>query len=158
MGKVKWLSDDEQEAWRAFMWMKAVLDEELDRQLQREAGMPHAYYMILAMLSEASDQALRMSDLASILKASPSRVSHAVTKLERLGWVVRESAADDGRVSYAVLTKSGFAVLKAAAPSHVATVRQAIFDHLSRAQVAQLKQISTQILDALDAGPVFNHE
>ena len=85
----KWLDDDEQAAWRSYLMTSQLLFEALDRQMQRDAGMPHAYYILLAMLSEQPDRALTMSQLARIVGYSPSRLSHAVARLEEQGWVRR---------------------------------------------------------------------
>ena len=64
----------------------------LDRQLQRDADMPHAYFEVLVRLSEAPDRSLRMSELADLTLSSRSRLSHAVARLEERGWVVRTPA------------------------------------------------------------------
>jgi len=47
----RWLDPDEQRTWRAYLTASRVLMDTLDRELQREAGMPHAYYEILVQLS-----------------------------------------------------------------------------------------------------------
>ncbi len=145
----RWLSDDEQRAWRAYLVASSRLHEALDRQLQRDADMPHAYYQILAMLSEAPDESLRMSDLADVLQISSSRLSHAVSRLEGLGWVRRDPDPDDRRVSHACLTDAGRAALTAAAPGHVATVAELLFDRISEDQVRQLFEISSAMLEVL---------
>ncbi len=144
----RWLDDDEQAIWRAYLATVQLVDEALDRQLQRDAGMPHAYYMLLAMLSEAPGRSLRMSDLAAVTHSSQSRVSHAVSRLEELGWVHREPSPDDRRGSVAVLTDTGYEVLAKAAPGHVEAVRQALFDPLTAAQVRQLGRICEAVLEA----------
>lgn len=138
----RWLDDEEQQAWRAFLRAASRIDEALDRQLQRDAGMPHTYYQVLAMLSEAPGRSLRMSELAGLTTSSPSRLSHAVARLEEKGWVRREPHPTDRRGAVAVLTDDGWDVLVAAAPGHVAAVREAVFDRLSRQQVRQLLAMS----------------
>lgn len=146
----RWLDETEQQAWRAFLAYVARLDDELDRQLQRDAGMPHAYYQVLAMLSEAPGRTMRMSELAQVTLSSPSRLSHAVARLEEKGWVRRERHPTDRRGALAVLTDDGFAALVAAAPGHVAAVRRALFDRLEPAQVRQLRSIFTALADDSD--------
>lgn len=133
-----WLTDGEQRTWRALLAFVARLDRDLDRQLQQDAGMPHAYYMVLAMLSEAPGHRLRMSDLAEITASSPSRLSHAVARLEDKGWVRRERHPTDRRGSLAVLTEDGLNTVRAVAPGHVAAVRAAVFDRLTTAEVLRL--------------------
>jgi DNA-binding MarR family transcriptional regulator len=142
----RWLDPDEQAAWRAFVAAALLLFDQLDRELQRDAGLSHASYAILARLSEAPDRALRMSDLAERSQSSRSRLSHAITRLESAGWVRRETCPSDRRGTLAVLTDAGYAVLAAAAPGHVAGVRAHVFDQLTPDQVGHLRQISEALL------------
>jgi DNA-binding MarR family transcriptional regulator len=142
----RWLDAEEQRTWLALLAAINLLDEDLDRQLQRDSGMPHAYYMALAALSDSPGRRMRMSDLASINHASPSRLTHAVNRLVAAGWLRRERCRSDRRVVYAVLTDEGFEVLKAAAPGHVEAVRASLFDQLTAQQVCQLREISETLL------------
>jgi DNA-binding MarR family transcriptional regulator len=148
----RWLNDEEQRTWRAFLHASRALWDTLDRELQRDAGMPHAYYEILVRLSEAPNRMLRMSDLAVATSSSRSRLSHAVSRLEEYGWVRREDCPTDRRGQLAVLTDQGFSVLAGAAHGHVEGVRTHLFDQLTPEQVAQLRQISEAMLDHLDPG------
>ncbi len=142
----RWLSDTEQRAWRAYIESSKILFDALDRQLQREAGLPHAYFEILVRLSEADGRAMRMSELADRTLSSRSRLSHAVARLEERGWVTREECATDRRGQIASLTAAGFDVLAAAAPGHVETVRGFVIDALTSAQLAQLTAIGETIV------------
>lgn len=146
----RWLSGDEQRAWRALLRATAVLDRDLERQVQRDAGMPLTYYVALAMLSEAPGRRLRMSELAEITSSTPSRLSHAVSRMEERGWVRRETCPTDRRGQLAVLTDAGHAALVAAAPGHVEQVRASIFDRLDPDQVAQLTRIMESVADPAD--------
>ncbi|MEV6616555.1 MarR family transcriptional regulator [Streptomyces sp. NPDC051051] len=148
----RWLSPEEQRAWRAYIAGYLLLEDAIDRQLQQEAGMPHAYYSILAHLSEAPERRLRMTDLAEHLKATRSRLTYAVTRLEKDGLVRREDCRSDKRGSVAVLTDAGMAVLESAAPGHVETVRGLLFDRLTPEQVGQLEEIFTQVARGLQGG------
>src|SRR5881296_1641901 len=147
----RWLSADEQRAWRAYLRASRLLGDALEAQLQRDSGMPHAYYEILVRLSEAPERSLRMTELAGRTGSSRSRLSHAVARLEDRGWVRRASCPSDRRGQLAVLTDDGFAALEAAAPGHVERVRAALLDPLTPAQVDQLHRISDRIADALEA-------
>ncbi|CNE05733.1 MarR family transcriptional regulator [Mycobacterium tuberculosis] len=150
MTETRWLDDEEQETWRAFLWTSRLLNEALDRQLQRDSGMPHAYYMILAMLSEAPGRALTMTALAEIVHSSPSRLSHAVNRLEEAGWVSRYKHDGDRRTTIAQLTDEGHAVLEKAAPGHVTEVRRHLFDPLTRDQMLQFRDTLHALLSSLD--------
>jgi DNA-binding MarR family transcriptional regulator len=149
----RWLTDAEQRTWRAFLEATQRLNLQLDRELWQQAGMPLAYYQILAMLSEAPDRTLRMSDLAHRTWSSRSRLSHAVDRLEENGWVRRVRCPTDKRGSFAVLTDAGFATLQAAAPAHVDSVRRHLFDQLSPDQVRALGEISARIASQLASAP-----
>jgi len=141
-----WLSDDERDAWIRLVGVFIKLPAALDAQLQRDAGVSHFEYMVLSRLSEASDHTLRMSDLAVLANGSLSRLSHVVTRLERRGWVRRESCPGDGRYTNAVLTEDGWAKVQATAPGHVAAVRSLVIDALHPEQVEQLRDISQAIV------------
>jgi len=148
---VRWLTPNELNAWLAYVATTNLLDGALDRQLQRESGMPMAYYLILAMLSDVPGRTLRMSDLAAVTQSSQSRLSHAVGKLEHNGWVRRTPCPDDRRSTLAQLTDAGFAALAAAAPGHVQAVRKLVFDRLTAEQVCQLREIFSAVLAGLTA-------
>ncbi len=146
MAETRWLSACEQEIWRAFMTAVEGLTDQFARQLQRDSGMPYTYYEILVALSEAPERMLRMSELADRCLSSRSRLSHAVSRLEERGWVRRQVCPEDGRGQLAVLTDEGFAALEAAAPVHVESVRTNLFDQLSPAQVAALRDLGETLL------------
>lgn len=149
--EVRWLSPAEQETWRAFLAATRLLYDELERQLQEEAGIPRTYFEILVTLSEAPNRTVRMRDLADLTRSSKSRLSHAVSRLEEMGWVERLSCPTDGRGALAHLTDKGFDVLAAAAPGHAAAVRRHVFDRITPEQSADLGRILAVIRDGLDA-------
>jgi DNA-binding MarR family transcriptional regulator len=151
MAEPRWLDADEQRTWRSFLGATHLLFDRLDRELQRDAGIPHAYYEILVWLSEAPERCLRMSDLARRTRSSRSRLSHAVARLEERGWVSRRDCATDKRGQIAALTDDGHAALTAAAPGHVEGVRSHLFDALTPEQIHQLRQISEAIMRPLAA-------
>ncbi len=140
---------EQQRAWRAFLGATRLLEDALDRQLQRDAGLPHAYYQLLAMLSEAPGRSMRMSDLAALTQSSQSRLSHAVRRLEEAGWIERARDSGDRRVINARLTDAGMTVVEEAAPGHVEAVRTAVFDPLSDEQVRQLLAICEAVIPGL---------
>lgn len=146
MTETRWLSDQEQQSWRAFIDGCRALFDVLDRQLQAESNLPHAYFEILIPLSEEPGRALRMSELAERARSSRSRLSHAVARLEERGWVRRTDCPTDKRGQLAELTEKGFAVVQAAAPGHVQAVREYLIDQLSSEQVGALGEIGDIML------------
>jgi len=146
----RWLDDEEQRTWRAWLTVAELLPRELDAQLQRDAGISHAAYVVLAMLSESPSRSRRMSDLARRANQSQSRLSHTVARLENRGWVRRERSTEDGRGNLAVLTDAGWDVVRSVAPGHVAAVRTAMFDPLTGEQTKALGDVLQTIAQRLD--------
>lgn len=145
----RWLDDDEQRAWRRLAAVVLKLPTELERQLQRDAGMSHFEYWVMALLSEAPDHTLRLSHLAGQANASLSRLSHVVTRLEDRGWVRRAPCPEDARATLGVLTDEGLAKVQEAAPGHVDAVRRLVFDQLDADDVADLERVCGAIADRL---------
>lgn len=150
MDQPRWLTDEEQRAWRALAGVILKLPAELEHDLQRDAGLSHIEYWVMALLSEAPERRLQLSHLAAQANASLSRLSHVVTRLDRRGYVVRERASDDARATFAVLTEDGCAQIEAAAPGHVATVRALVFEGLSGDDVGELERLCVSIAGRLD--------
>ena len=148
-GGPRWLTDEEQRVWRAYVDATTLLEDHLDRQLQRDAGMPHVYYGLLVKLAEAPRRRLRMTELAKDAKITRSRLSHAVARLEKNGWVRREDCPSDKRGQFAVLTDEGVDVLRRHAPGHVDAVRQAVFDRLTPEQQKSLGEIMKIVAEGL---------
>jgi DNA-binding MarR family transcriptional regulator len=145
----RWLTDEEQRTWRAYMHAVTLLEDHLDRQLQRDAGMPHVYYGLLVGLGEATDGRLRMTELAMKAKITRSRLSHAIARLEKNGWVRREDCPSDKRGQFAVLTDQGQEVLRRTAPGHVDAVRQALFARISDEQRQTLHDVMDIVAQGL---------
>ena len=145
----RWLTAEEQRAWRALLEATQILMDHLDRGLQQDAELSQADYEIFVRLSEAPERRMRMSELADRTLFSRSRLSHAVGRMERAGWIRREHCPQDRRGTFAVLTDEGYAVLEAAAPQHVTAVRTTVFDRITPAQVGQLERIASAIRDGV---------
>jgi DNA-binding MarR family transcriptional regulator len=140
MAEPRWLSDEQQQAWRLLVEVLVRVPAALETQLQRDSAITHMGYVVLATLSERDKKVC----------ASLSRLSHVVARLEAQGWVRRERDPEDGRVQIAVLTDLGFEKVVEAAPGHAEAVQQLVFDRLTPTQVRQLVKLT----DALLATPV----
>lgn len=140
-----WLDEDEQAAWRALVGLMIRLPATLDHDLQATSGVTHFEYQVLAGLSDAPERTLRMSALAQRTEGQLPRLSQVAARLEKRGWLTRRPDPTDGRYTLATLTDEGMAFLEGAAPGHVQTVRELVFDSLTNAQVRQLREISTRI-------------
>jgi DNA-binding MarR family transcriptional regulator len=146
----RWLTDEQQKTWRSWLTASELVPRALDAQLQRDAGISHAAYIVLAMLSESPSRSRRMSDLARRANQSQSRLSHTVARLEERGWVRRQRASEDGRGNLAVLTDEGWDVVRTVAPGHVDAVREAVFAPLTDEETRVLGAALEAIVDKLD--------
>ncbi|MDI9917742.1 MarR family transcriptional regulator [Rhodococcus sp. IEGM 1379] len=136
MEATRWLSDDEQHTWRAYLDATRLLLQNLDRQLVRDAGISFTDFELLVVLSEAPDRRCRMGELADAVTTTRSGVTRAISRLVEFGWVRRVECEDDKRGMLAELTDAGAAKLAAASPGHVGEVRKNMFDLLSPRDVA----------------------
>lgn len=151
--QVRWLSEDEMRAWRAFIVGSALLEYRLNRELQEEHGLTLADYEILARLSDQPGMRMRMTQLATDVASSKSRVSHQVGRLESADLVRRESCPSDGRGILAILTERGFQVLRSAAPTHLRGVREHLVDHLTGEQQSVITAVFGGVAERLRAQP-----
>lgn len=138
METTRWLSDDEQCAWRTHLDVNRLLMHQLEKDLQ-PFGLTINDYEILVNLSESDARRMRMSDLAAATLQSKSRLSHQITRLENAELVRREHCESDRRGLYAVLTDLGSETMRKVAPHHVASVRSHFIDLLSPEQLAALR-------------------
>src|SRR4029078_11042603 len=126
----RWLTAAQLEAWQALTLLLARLPPALEAQLQCDAQRSYVEYYVLAGLSEQPDHTMRISELAGFTNAELSRLSHLITRLQKRGYVRREPDPDDGRYTNAVLTDAASPLVVAAAPGHVAAVRELVIDAL----------------------------
>ncbi|ONM46880.1 MarR family winged helix-turn-helix transcriptional regulator [Nocardia donostiensis] len=146
-----WLNPVEQRAWRAIVALLTRLPGALDTELQRESGVTHFEYWVLTLLSEEPGHRLQMSELAHRANASLSRLSHVVSKLERLGWAERTTTPGRRGVQ-AMLTDDGYKKVVEAAPGYLDSVRRLVFDGLDAGQTATLAELGEALAAQLAAG------
>ena len=146
----RWLTEDERAAWLRLAGVMLKLAPALDSQLQRDSDLTHFDYLCLAMLSETDGRTMRMSQLAAQVNASLSRLSHVIKKLETRGWVARTPCEESRRVTMVSLTEDGWQVLVKAAPGHVETVRDLVFDGLDDEDVESLERIAGHIVARIE--------
>lgn len=146
----RWLSDDEQRAWRAFVTLQAKLNAQLNRELQAESDLSLADFEVLVHLTDRDDGRVRAFELARGMLWEKSRLSHHLARMQRRGLIDRVECPEDARGSYIELTPEGRRAIEHAAPGHVATVRRLIFDQLTPDQVQALRAISETVLGQLD--------
>lgn len=144
----RWLTPEEQQAWRATVHLSQLLLRQLDRDLDAH-GLSRHDYEILVELSEAPDRRLRMTELADASSQSRSRLSHQVTRMENRGLVRRDECEGDKRGTFAVLTAEGMAAIERVAPDHVENVRRHYIDRLSPRQLEEIREAFGPIVEYL---------
>lgn len=147
----RWLTHEEQQAWRAYLRAHRELQVALDRDLA-EFGISLPEYELLSMLSEQEGDRARMSVLAELVVQSRSRVTHTAKRLEQRGWVRREPTPEDGRGVALALTPEGRRMIESAAPTHVESVRANFVDLLTPEQLAVLRDAFSQVRAHLVTG------
>jgi DNA-binding MarR family transcriptional regulator len=147
-GQPRWLTDEEQQAWRATVNLSQLLLRQLDRELA-EHGLNGRDYEILVELSEAPEHRLRMTDLADATSQSRSRLSHQVSRMEKRGLVRRDDCEGDKRGTFAVLTEAGFEIIERVAPHHVDSVRRHFVDQLTPHQLEEIRSAFQPVVDYL---------
>jgi len=154
----RWLTEAEFHAWIGYRRMRARLDLQLARDLARDSGLSAPDYDVLSTVSEAAGRRMRLSELAARMLWSKSRLSHHITRMLERGLVMREECAEDGRGSFVELTPAGWRAIQAAAPHHVASVREHFIDLLSSDEIGTLAAISDKVLRHLassaETGPI----
>lgn len=152
----RWLSEDEQRAWRGWLALSGLLQSQVGSDLLSETGLSTADYQVLVNLSEAPDRRLRMTELASRIDWSKSRLSHQFARMEARGLVTREECPSDARGAFAVLTDRGMGEIVRAAPFHVESVRRHFIDLLQPGELKQIENIAARIVDHLRTQSVGN--
>jgi DNA-binding MarR family transcriptional regulator len=148
----RWLTDDELAAWLANSAIMISLPAALDARMQRESRMTFFEYMVLSVLSEESGRTMQMSRLAERTSASLSRLSHVVGRLENRGLLTRSRIPGPGRRTNTTLTDAGYDVVVAAAPGHVAAVREYLIDSLEPRDLMALQRIGAAVDAAINHG------
>lgn len=159
MTETKWLSQEEQRAWRGFLLASRLVMDQLNRELHESHGLSLTDYAILVRLSEEPNRRLRMTDLAASSGLSKSRLSHQMSRLEARGLTTRAACPDDARGMNAELTNEGFDILSAASHIHVDGVRTHLLDLLTPEQVTGMGEWTERVVRHLDvegrSGPLL---
>lgn len=146
MGDTRWLTPEEERAWRGYRRMRTLLDLELGRDLYGESQLSEPDYDVLSTITEKPDQVWRASELAARLLWSTSRLAHHLRRMERRGLIIRGEVPDDARGATVTLSDAGCTALEAAAVGHVGSVRRHFIDLLSPVQIEALADIADQVI------------
>ncbi|SOD65939.1 DNA-binding transcriptional regulator, MarR family [Streptomyces zhaozhouensis] len=141
----RWLDEREKEAWTGLISLVLLLPGKLESPLRQEHGLTLFEYLVLSHLSEAPRRTLRMGELAFLASGSLSRLSNVVKRCEGRGWIARSPDPADGRYTLAELTDAGFALVEAAAPTHLRAVRHTVLDALNATDQKALARVAQKL-------------
>lgn len=150
VSETPWLDDREERAWRALQFMQMRLESELARQLARESGLSYPDCLVLIALTDHPDGRLRLFELGAALSWEKSRLSHQVARMADRGLVKKQKCDADRRGAYVAVTRKGRREIEAAAPGHVAMVRQLFVDVLTPEQLDVIAHAAEAVLARLD--------
>lgn len=139
------------ELWRTMRAMNEQLGRELDRQLQRDAGISQADYGILVTLFEAPERQMRTGELGQVLAWEKSRVSHQVARMEARGLVERVVCESDGRGTWVTLATEGKRALLGAMRQHATAIRESFLDELEPDEKEIMLRATARVLAKLNA-------
>lgn len=146
---VRWLSETEMRAWRSYVVSTLMLRQRLHRELAERHEVSLMDYEVLVCLSSRQDRRMRMTELASMLGSTKSRLSHQIGRMEADGVVRRVKDPEDKRGVAAELTEEGFAVLEQTAPTHVEGVRMHLIDLLTPDEQLAMGEAFSRVLEHL---------
>ncbi len=129
-----------------------TLPRQLHDDMVRAAGLTASEYTVIMNLSEAPNRQLRMADLASATGLSASRTTRLVDALQLHGLVTKRASSADGRSNLAELTSLGLTKLRSAWPSHVASVRGRVLDHIPPGTLEKAARALEAVAEQLEDG------
>lgn len=150
MSDVPWLNEREQRAWLALQLMQMRVEGELARRLAAESNLSYSDYAVLVSLTGQPDGRLRQHELGQRLAWEQSRLSHHISRMVKRGLVTKEKCPTDQRGAFVVVTEHGQSEITAAAPGHVAAVRELFIDHLTDQQLDTIADAAEAVLAAHD--------
>ena len=134
-------------AWATFLRAHARVTRALERELHDEQRMALADYDVLVQLAAVEPRRLRMGELADRLLLSRSGITRLVDRLERAGFVARETCDTDRRGAWAVLTDAGYERLREATPVHLRGVAEHFIDRIPEARLDELQETLARVID-----------
>ncbi|MDR2984867.1 MAG: MarR family transcriptional regulator [Nocardiopsaceae bacterium] len=135
-------------AWASLLRVHAALVPSLDQLVTSQTGLPLSWYDVLLELAVAPERRLLMGELSQRVVLSRTRVSRIVDELTAAGLVFKESNPEDGRSSYAVLTKKGLARYRETAPIYLAGIEREFGAHLTDAELTAVAAALNKVLSA----------
>jgi len=137
-----------QDAWRSLLAAQALIADRIDRDLGEAADMSLAEFEVLDHLAGAENHTIRMNELATLVRLSPSGLTRRFDTLVRRGLVTREACENDRRGINARLTDLGLQQHSIASVVHDRGVATYLESNLEPVDLANLQAIGTLLAEA----------
>jgi DNA-binding MarR family transcriptional regulator len=139
-----YLTDEQERIWYGLTETYDAVLTALDARLLAEHNLSLSAFEALMHTTHA-DPSISISDLADLVRLSPSQVSRIAIDLERKGLVQRRRSAADSRSTEVAVTDAGRVQLQQAAPTYLSTIRSYLFEGLGAREVKELARILERI-------------
>ena len=136
-------------AWLDLSRVYVVTRLELDRAMQRGAGISLTEGEVMYRLAFAPDHRLRMTDLADRLCMAQSGITRATDKLVERGYVARETRPDNRRTVDAVLTQAGRDAFGRSRQVYTGVIRDRFGRGMAPQDAARLRRVLRDALERI---------
>ncbi|NEB37761.1 MarR family transcriptional regulator [Streptomyces sp. SID14515] len=143
---------EQRENRQSLVILAHLVEAELERKTQCDAGIAHSHFKILALLAGADRYTMGLTRLGRALRFHKSRLSHALRSLEAAGLLRREDTPEKGRAYQAVLTRRGLDLVEQVLPLQDVFARDVVLSGLTATEIAQLRTLAGKVIANLDAG------
>lgn len=123
------------------------LGKQLGRSLERQVGIPHAWFEVLLRISRTDGGRVSMSALAQQVALTSGGVTKLIDRMIGAGLVERVPCPTDRRVSFAALAPAGRDTLGRATDVHVADLRR-VFDGFDEQELQALDGLLDRLRQA----------
>jgi len=128
------------EAWGALTRTHSAIVGRLQEALTQAELPPLPWYEVLATVSEAPEQRMKMGELAEALVITRGGLTKLIDRLVKAGLLERTFCKADRRVSYATLLPAGADLLDEMRPVVIAELKVAFAARLSVAEAERLSE------------------
>lgn len=128
------------DAWLALARAHAAITGRMQEALTAAGLPPLPWFEVLATISEAPEQRLKMGDLAEALVITRGGLTKLVDRLIKAGLLERTLCETDRRISYATLLPAGADLLEEMRPVVSAELDVAFAGNLSEGQADELRE------------------
>jgi DNA-binding MarR family transcriptional regulator len=136
--------------WRSFVETSERIRSVIGSRLQTESRLSSGDYTVLLSLTEATNNRVRSSDLATTVGWERSRLSHHLGRMEQRGLISREECATDNRGAEACLTPTGAEAFRRASAPHLHAIQELFVSALTPEQLHAVAGITEALSSHLD--------